>query len=153
MARKPYQARIGSISHGTMRTDDLLYAFVGELDGDYRLPRAIRNLVREANAWLRRDDDKRDDEAGSELVNDLQDALNELAPPYVYFGTIEGDGSDFGFWPALDSIQDAIADNELPRAGDVPKNYTGLAIDVNDHGNVTLFRYVRGKRSIVWDCV
>ena len=34
----------------------------------------------------------------SEIVNDLMDALNEYAPDGYYFGAIEGDGSDFGFW-------------------------------------------------------
>jgi len=30
------------------------------------------------------------------------DALNEYAPDGYYFGAIEGDGSDFGFWAIED---------------------------------------------------
>jgi hypothetical protein len=33
-----------------------------------------------------------------ELVTFLHEKLEELAPYGYYFGAIEGDGSDFGFW-------------------------------------------------------
>lgn len=150
MARKPYRARIGSVSTGTHRNEDLICAFVDEIAGS-KLSKAHRKLVREANAWL--DTAERDQSEGHELVNELFCALNELAPPYTYFGSLDGDGADFGFWPSLSTVNDDKGSDDLPFADKVPKNYTGLAIDVNDHGNVTLFRYVRGKRSIVWDCV
>lgn len=152
MARKAYKARIGSISHGTLRTEDLLDAFAGEIDG-CKLSRAQRKLVNEAHAWLAQDEDTRDDENGSTMVEELSDVLNELAPPYVYFGTLEGDGSDFGFWPAHESLQDDLYSGELLHAENTPKGYSGLAAEINDHGNITLFRYIRGRRVILWDCV
>lgn len=31
------------------------------------------------------------------------EALDAICPEGTYFGTLEGDGSDFGFWPCLDS--------------------------------------------------
>ena len=36
------------------------------------------------------------------LLKDLFDTLNQYAPDGHYFGTSEGDGADFGFWPFKD---------------------------------------------------
>ena len=41
----------------------------------------------------------------SEIVSELMDALNSYAPPNMYFGSIEGDGADFGWW-AIDSEEE-----------------------------------------------
>jgi hypothetical protein len=39
------------------------------------------------------------DLAAQEVLLDLKDELARLAEPHgFYFGTLEGDGSDFGFW-------------------------------------------------------
>lgn len=141
-----HKATIGSISHGTLRTVDLLDAFASELD---RLE-SERDDVAEARAvltlhnagWLT----IADSEEASELVQALQDALNEFAPPYCYFGTTEGDGSDFGFWPSLDAIE------ELPRVND-PADAEAMGEDcvfVNDHGNVTVYG---ADGSVIWDIV
>ena len=114
-----HKATIGSISRGTLRTVDLLEAFADELDrlesesDDVAEARAVLTLHNAG--WLTIADS---DEA-SELVQALQDALNEFAPSYCYFGTHEGDGSDFGFWPSMEAI------DELPR--------------INVHGNVTVY--------------
>jgi hypothetical protein len=104
-------ATIGSISHGTLRTIDLLQSFTSELesldtDGKYV------SLISEANGIIERieDDDfcsDEDEEAAEYLVNeDLFDALNGLAPDGCYFGSHEGDGSDFGFWETYDDEDD-----------------------------------------------
>lgn len=141
-----YTPRIGSVSHGTLLTIDLLEAFADELN---RIE-TERDDVQEAYAvitlhnagWL----NIADSEEAQELVNDLQDALNEFAPAYCYFGTNEGDGSDFGYWPLLDSV------DELPRVSD-PAEVEGMGEDcvfVNDHGNVTVYG---ADGSVLWDCV
>lgn len=140
------KATIGSISHGTLRSEDLIAAFADELES---LEGKVTDLVREANAvtellgfnWAL------DDDMLSELVNSLQDALSEHAPPYCYFGANEGDGSDFGFWPSMDAIE------ELPKIGD-PNELDKMAgedcVFVNDHGNVTVYG---GDGKVIWDCV
>jgi hypothetical protein len=135
---------IGTISHGTLRTPDLLEAFGWELQHISAAP-GHQALAKEARkrshyfTWNDLPDGEAVEEtdADSELVNALIDALGELAPPYCYFGTHEGDGSDFGYWPDMEAIE------ELPRVGDpadVPAGGTGEdAVYVNDHGNVTVY--------------
>jgi hypothetical protein len=129
-----HTATVGSISHGTLRTIDLLRAFTFELSylsGDYV---ELVNYADERHEAINVDSDNETSE-DSELVNELIDALNELAPAYCYFGAHDGDGSDFGFWPLMDAI------DELPRI----KNEEGETLPdedhcyVNDHGNVTVY--------------
>lgn len=152
MSRK---ATIGSISHGTLRSEDLLDAFAYELyflaprDDEGKLEADTQRLVDSAHTLLDVYEEKRDDawEAeASEIIAELEDALSELAPPYCYFGTTEGDGSDFGFWPDMDAIED------LPRVNDSDEA-KALGEDcafVNDHGNVTVYG---GDGSVIIDFV
>lgn len=140
-------ASIGSVSHGTLLTQDLLDTFARELQ--YHVQRnadewcseegrANRDYyLRLAGEALEVDPDFQA-EAASTLVNvDLIDALTEFAPPYCYFGTREGDGADFGFWPAMDEI------NELPCYESVDAAIeAGEKNDfrtLTDHGNVTVW--------------
>jgi len=146
-------ARIGSISHGTLRTEDLLSTFISEMEGlillsgdflslpeNHSLRNRLNNLIGGAQNCFGDDgetiqEDKEDDAA--ELVNEsFPEAFSQyFARSYCYFGTHEGDGSDFGFWPSWDSI------NELPTVEDADAAIE-LGEDckaVNDHGNVTVF--------------
>jgi hypothetical protein len=146
-------ASIGSISHGTLRTEDLLSAFISELE--YQTLRnglyfsspenfgerdKFANLIGEAQDCL--DDDgaileDKEDEA-SELVNEtLPDALNSFAGPYCYFGTHDGDGSDFGYWPSMSDINDLPTyegTDEAMEAGELNDFKV-----VSDHGNVEIY--------------
>lgn len=92
------KATIGTISWGTLRNQDLLGKFARELEW---LTNATRT---DAETKLIADADSvdPDTEEASEIVNELFDALNEHAPDGCYFGSTEGDGSDFGFWPIND---------------------------------------------------
>lgn len=141
-----YKATIGSISHGTLRSQDLIIAFSDEL----RRLDPDADLIKEADAthtlWAAGWTSLYDLEEANELVDALQDALSEHAPPYCYFGTNEGDGSDFGFWPNMDAIE------ELPKISD-PSEVEAMGEDcvyVNDHGNVTVYG---ADGSVLWDCV
>lgn len=139
MTHKP---TIGSISHGTLKTDDLLEAFGWELQHIESVTAEHLELARKArelsHAYSFASDDitAGDEDHAADLVHDLQDALQEYAPPFCYFGSTEGDGSDFGFWPSMDEIE------ELPRVSDpneVEKHLGEPCAFVNDHGNVTVY--------------
>lgn len=99
--------QIGSISHGTLRSEDLIIAFAYELerlDGDSELIAKARALVKDENGHYT------EPEYASEMVNELSDALQGFAPEGCYFGTLEGDGSDFGFWQNEEEPEPCAAD-------------------------------------------
>jgi hypothetical protein len=130
------KASVGTVSHGTLRTADLLICFASELDylrGNDDATKLVDSLPTIGSDDETEIDDSRQESI--ELLETLFDELNELAPPYCYFGAHEGDGSDFGFWPSMDAI------DELPRI----KNEEGETLPdedhcyVNDHGNVTVY--------------
>lgn len=158
-------ADIGSISSGTMRTEDLLETYADELEylmkredkrvkNDNQQAALTGNVLAEVNGrhveyakliTEARDIDPDSDEA-SELVDELADALQEYAPAYCYFGAHEGDGADYGFWPSWEEI------DELPTVedSDEAKALGEDCKSVNDHGNVTVYG---GDGSVIWDCV
>lgn len=146
----------GSVSTGTLKDDDLIGSFVWELEHLYRghrMPPEVKGLVQAANAWLE-DPEQPDD---TDLVGGLSDALNNLALSYTYFGSLEGDGADFGFWPDIEQLERAAQDGEVLKldAGDEPPNgYRGEVMYVNDHGNVT-FGYIDGRNRFreLWSVV
>jgi hypothetical protein len=89
------------VSHGTLRNQDLLAAFGSELRNAPDVAWDHLQLAEEADAMLELE--TYDSEDGSELVNELIDALTAYAPDGCYFGTHPGDGSDFGFYQAEDN--------------------------------------------------
>ena len=143
IARK---ASIGSISENTLKTYDLIDSFAYELSSLLGENSTEPELLRDCVAWLSAHDDGEADETGLELVKELIVALQELAPPYCYFGANEGDGACYGFWPCMESV------NELPRVenSDEAKALGEDCVYVNDHGNVTVYG---GDGSVIWDCV
>lgn len=94
----------GTISHGTLRTQDLIPAFLDVLR--IHNPEAYQQImIPDAGfsalpSYAQEDDssDWWDSEDAGWLLESLFDALNELAPEGYYFGAHPGDGSDFGFW-------------------------------------------------------
>lgn len=142
---------IGSISHGTMRPEDLYDSFLSELRAI--APRRAAKLEKEHAAAVR---ECGEDDALSETVNELFDTLGEYCPPYCYFGAHEGDGSDYGVWVSWDSLEDDCRYGEVLKVSDtseIPRGYTGMVLHVNDHGNATLYRYSRGRGREVWAVV
>jgi len=149
-------ADIGSISTGTLRTEDLLSSFADELE--YQLKRCgekpdpqHEKLVTEARRYICLDScleasiQAKIDESGY-VLEELTEALQGYTAPYCYFGAIEGDGSDFGFWFDHEAFEQARFDGEIctpdefDRATD-PADFIHVAAlyEVNDHGNVTIF--------------
>lgn len=146
----PYTVTLGTVSHGTMRNEDLLPDFTWLLEQIGSINDAA--LVAECNKFL---DLAGADETGetwsTETAHDMViacfDALDAHAPAYCYFGAHEGDGSDFGFWPSWDSIDELPKFNDL---ADVPADIDDDYVVVNDHGNVSLYG---ANGALIWDCV
>ena len=155
----PRYPTFGSISSGTMRSEDLLPCLASELESILRdIPPADRNpdhvaLLKECEHvtecplpvdW--------ESVKASEIVSDLFDALNEYAPPYGYFGANEGDGADYGFWLSEDALRD-FDGLKVSDTSEIPADYSGEVLHINDHGNMTLYSAERGKLSEIWSIV
>jgi hypothetical protein len=142
--------KLGSISRGTLRPQDLASAI---LDAAAGFPLDVN--LREDLAAIAADEG-RDEEWDSEVINDGIDALEEWAPPYCFVGFHEGDGSDLGVWPAIESLEDdARYGDEVIKVDDlagIDGRVPRFAMLVNDHGNVTLYR-LKLVAEPIWDCV
>ena len=131
------QFQLGSISTGTLKIDDLLEATATTLNN------LGSTVTTDTHTW------EYDDEM---LLSIYMEALNELCPPLVYFGTHPGDGADFGFWPDMDRLEEEMrsttsdfqADNCWTLADD------GVIVNVSDHGNVTVMDM---ERNVIWSVV
>lgn len=137
---------IGTVSYGTMRSEDLIPEFVDELEclckAQDCLDEDMQQVIDEGRAIIKYaeyNEDVWEFENTNEYLNEtLWDALNNCAPPYFYFGSHEGDGSDFGFWLCPDAIED-FDGLKVSDTSEVPENYEGEVMHINDHGNVSLY--------------
>ena len=133
-------ATIGTISHATLRNEDLLESFADELErlgkaSDLPFHPSAKNAIEDARAVT-----DYDSENASEIVNELAGYLESYAPAYCYFGAHIGDGADFGFWPDIESIENHIADGELVKINDPGERVDGQScVFINDHGNMTIY--------------
>lgn len=161
--KHPKDAEFGTVSEGTLRDSDLVDAFATELERLYRetgrrMPPHVRTMLDDI-AKL----DEVDFEEGDagDYVEELQQELEHFAPPFGYFGTLEGDGAHFGFWLSRDGLDDAIASGEMlvqsdrrgGRQDSIPRRYSGFVLQESDHGNLTLLEYYNGKSRVVWSIV
>jgi len=88
----------GTISHGTLRSEDLLGAFLGALDVlDHDSALALAHEVGETYQALLDGTEGAEEDAGW-LLERMSDRINEALPEGWTFGAHEGDGSDFGVW-------------------------------------------------------
>ena len=139
------QFQLGSISTGTLRTEDLLEAFANTLQQFNRThPLLGEYLDIHANdAW--------DSDKAADLLNEgFFNALQEICPPFVYFGTLEGDGADFGFWPDIETIQEIVNIAECDASQGISCPDDGVIVQVSDHGNVTVMDM---ERNVLWSVV
>jgi len=144
------KAEIGSISRGTMRNEDLIPVLLEELkridDGTHT--KLIKDIEQNQNSTTYGDEGYYESEDAQWDIVGLFDALNEHALPYCYFGAHQGDGSDYGFWPSIESIEQEIQDGTIVNIDgpDMPDAF----VQINDHGNITLYdRQMREIWSIV----
>jgi hypothetical protein len=152
---------IGPISEGTLRPEDLIPTFAGELRA-----RGGENFV---NTTLLYAEDYDPESFPSEnvdwLLNELEDALNETAPLGTYFGTSEGDGACFGFWidpaivenPEEHGVLDLPAGTDLTTivatvVGEPPAPYRGHLMLVGDHDNISFGYYDDKGFHETWLC-
>lgn len=106
------QTKQRSISHGTMRPQDVLPILLDtlrECDAD-----AYAQCINLIPSHASEDDDAAWwSEEATEHIGAIFDALNDCAPLGLYFGAHPGDGSDYGFWM---SEEDAAEMAELEEA-------------------------------------
>jgi hypothetical protein len=160
-------ASFGTISHGTLRTEDLIEAFTRELEHQVQCNAAawcsedgrterdrLLAIVAEGDKFYSEDGTfvDEDDEASEYLNETLFDALQTFAPPYAYFGAHVGDGSDFGYWLSEDAFED-FDGLRVSDTSEVPDGYSGEVLHINDHGNTTLYAADRGVLREVWGIV
>lgn len=148
---------LGTLSHGTMRGEDLIPCFIDEIRryADYFTKEEMEELQKIEMKTEAEDFDWGSEEAGFILNEDLFEMLDSIAPPYCYFGSHEGDGSDYGFWISHDRIVEDIAFKELQSGDETPDKSTenGLFLHVNDHGNMTMYQWKNGQWNEVWSVV
>lgn len=120
----------GSVSHATMREQDLLPAFMDVLEDHdeaawYQIKTAFTvefDMTYDQFLDLPEDDDRWRSEALAYILNeDVYNAMQEIAPDGYYFGAHPGDGSDYGFWPAESDDEDEDDDGLVDRKDRCPE--------------------------------
>ena len=96
----------GTISYGTLRTQDLLPTFLDTLRdiAPAHYEQLMVSPFGAIPAYAQEDDESEwwSSEDAADLLSELSDALDEHAPEGHCFGAHPGDGADFGFWPTED---------------------------------------------------
>lgn len=162
---------LGSVSSATMRAEDLIPAFmdcvqgiIDDLPSDDETALHLSEELAQIEARIYRGEDDGGTERAEYWESDdaqfdletLFDLLNEFAPPYCYFGAHPGDGADYGFWPMEDDLAQQVQDNDglvVSDTSEVPDDYSGEVLHVNDHGNATLYSAHNGELTEVWSIV
>ena len=151
---KMRKIQIGSVSTGTLRTEDILPAFADELSIMEMSETGVK-LLGEVEQFLVAPNGSLPDwesEKAEFLLEELFDALNEYAPPHMRFGSHDYDGADFGWWPTdFDGCHKvSIIDQGKNGEGTFIDTECHLYVEINDHGNTTV-KELGGE--IIWDCV
>ena len=132
--------QLGSISTGTLRTEDLLAAFHSTIAASGTPPALAED------GYI----DGGEPYSAGELLEVYTEQLESLCPPFVYFGTHEGDGADFGFWPDIETIQEIVNIAECDASQGISCPDDGVIVQVSDHGNVTVTDM---ERNVLWSVV
>lgn len=86
-----------TVIRATLRPQDLIPAFLNVIKDT---PEYIQ-MMDVVPSYVQEDDDAEwweSEECSFFLNESLFDVLNNYAPDGYYFGSLEGDGSDFGYW-------------------------------------------------------
>lgn len=129
-------------------TQENFRAIAGELR--YYRPRGSSDLARELERYaaeIESGDTSRDwAQIGLEAEDEafrLLSAMAEQRAPGAYL-IYDRDGGFCGFRVALESFEED-ADLSVSDLSEVPRGFSGLVRLVNDHGNVSGYRYSRGR--------
>jgi len=134
---------LGSVSTGTLRTEDLLPAFVSALES---LAGFTHRYLGDAYDLI--ENGTEDESELSGMIADIERELNNLCPPFVFFGAHPGDGADFGFWPDWEAIEAAEFDDSAYKDdGMMWIESSQVWIHQDDHGNVTVMDM---DRNVLW---
>jgi len=84
-----------SVIHGTMRSQDLIPAFLEVIKDTPEYLQMCQSMP----SYIQDDNDcEWWDNEGQDLTQELFDTLDAYAPDGYYFGAHIGDGSDYGYW-------------------------------------------------------
>lgn len=133
MAEKPHEGL--EISTGTLRPQDLLYAYADAIeqycDSDGTVVRDMRlyaEVLEHSEFGTKNYNDAQ--EQADWLINEVgDDMLHEVAPRRCYFGSHYGDGALIGFWQ-LDAHDLELEDWDY--IGDVGIEHGGVFYNLND---------------------
>lgn len=95
--------KAGTVIHGTLRNCDLIPALL-DAEREHNparyegrmvtafgpVPSYVQDEGNDSEWWMSED--------AQDLLSDLIDSLDEVAPEGMYFGANVGNSSDFGFW-------------------------------------------------------
>ena len=91
-----------TLIHGTLRSEDLIPAFINEAKS-HPLSKEEKEVLVEIEGRIKNIPDYFETEdAQFDLYEILFPLLNQYAMDGCYFGAHEGDGSDFGYWEFTD---------------------------------------------------
>ena len=156
MSKKFQFASAGSVSTGTMRSQDLIESFSSELrflgHRSKELTRIEKRYNTAINGEFGEDDEYFNNEVSSFDLESLVNMLDSHCLPYFYFGSHPGDGADYGFWIS-ESIEYDYDGLKVSDTSEVKDSYIGEVLHVNDHGNMTLYTAKKGKLTEVWSVV
>ena len=137
------QFQLGSISTGTLRTEDLLEAFHSTIAESGTPPALAEDGYADGGKAY----------SDEELLEVYTEQLESLCPPFVYFGTLEGDGADFGFWVDFDAIDESCARKHHrcthnPDTGEIVLEDESVIVHVSRvYGDVTVMDM---ERNVLW---
>lgn len=170
---------LGTISEGTLRPEDLIPAYLDALESirltahERKQVASIRREFEQTQAL--KPEEEVTDPLNADLIDELANYLEAHCPDYAYFGTLEGDGACFGVRANIEQLQEDAVDHDRylsatdsrTRYANVVKVNAGDAfptprpgqptithlMEVNDHGNVTLYRRAGTRWIEVWGVV
>lgn len=153
--------QLGSISTGTLKTEDLLEAFLPYINpesDDAKEAQAVLERIAN-NDWPQGVEDWEQYQIEFDTADLVQSIIDQMeCPPFVYFGAHPGDPADFGFWHAVEQLEEALRYRSVPvddsePCGESHENWIeeeNVLVHVNDHGNITVYDMEHNE---LWSCV